>query len=563
MLRSVRGGALILTLWAVCALAQLHHDSTLFVIPLNEDSTSLYYLQSGGEIRRTLSGPIVMAEESLLLYSCFGYVLYNQAGAILDSHTVRSEPVRPRDGKLGPLSLACPIDPQTLLYYRETPGAGRALEILQKPLYKKRMRPLKDEQAGLLKGIAGSRLLNLLHNTITDEMAAKTCLQPQLVGFSALAAGERWWSADRFFGFSSPVLGEENSLYRGLFPGIRETESSPPEVRRQMVEPIGTFVRDGRRLWVGAYAVMGTSEERYNQTLYFCDMAGNILFTDTLLKQTNIDAVLGEDEAEKMLYTVKQTARLVFQPSLGPQGTVYYGVIDYENIRIEVHRISYALYVASPAEPDLAHLLDIERDIAYEPLGLACSPLVQGGKTIPKVTLSDAKSVRRKATAGDLTRDGYIVRVCRTNYRDLQAKLAHLRSPLPPAVRAMGDSLLKASAAGCPYTIALSGPGGMLRSLDYAPGETVLCSRVISGRKSGEVLVRVDLEEYAEIVVFKADGSFSNRFVFNRQNFRVRRDLIAASVTSDIIELDYEASAKKPRYLRWRLQLPGSSLPES
>jgi hypothetical protein len=91
----------------------------------------------------------------------------------------------------------------------------------------------------------------------------------------------------------------------------------------------------------------------------------------------------------------------------------------------------------------------------------------------------------------------------------------------------------------------------MIRSFDYPPGREVLCARVLAFRKNGEVLIRVDCEAYAEVLIFKADGDFVNRFVFNRQYYKKRKDIVAVTKASPIIELDYESEKEKGSFMKW------------
>jgi hypothetical protein len=542
---------MLLSILAGMPIAESRLDTSLFTLPLSEDSASLFYCAGGAEIRKTLSGPIVMEDNTLLFYSINGYVLCSYSGAILDSHSVAREnrQLSPNDPQC--LKLAYPLDRSTILYYRETPQGKRPLEIYQKNLFKERMKPLKEELYEGLKTIPSAHIFNQAFNSLTDEMAAKTYLAPQMVGFTSLADGAHWWSTDRFFSYSSSLINEEKGEYISFFSGIKESESSPAEIKRQMVEPLALFIKDGQTNYVGVYTTMGTTEERYYQRIYVCDQAGNCLLTDTLLKQTNIDAVLGEVEEEKMIYTVKQTGQLVFQPSVDSDGSLFYGILDYANHRIEVHVRRYARYRDLPGEPDCASLIDSEKDLAWEPVSIPCNPQQSGGKTIPAVTFTNNKGARRTATANDLTRDDYLVRIGRTVYRDIDAKLSRLRHPLPEAVRAIGDSLARFTSAGCPYTISLSGPRGVLQSFDYPPGIKVLCARVITHRESGEVIVRVDLENYAEIIIFGGNGDFIDRFIFNRQHYRDRADIVVAAAKGNIVELDNEPPQKKPRFRTW------------
>ena len=91
----------------------------------------------------------------------------------------------------------------------------------------------------------------------------------------------------------------------------------------------------------------------------------------------------------------------------------------------------------------------------------------------------------------------------------------------------------------------------MVRAFSYPAGERVLCARVLAVRENNELLIRVDCRNYAEALIFKTDGTFLNRFVFNRQNYEKRLDLIVASKKSHIIELDYESKPERSTYLKW------------
>lgn len=541
----------LLLMTVISASGQMKEDKSLFTIFLSDDTSSLFFCRKGGEICRTLSGPVVMSDSSLMFFSINGYVLYNQKGSIIDSLSVFDENKKLSEEDPRRMRFAYPVDRSTVLFYKETSDGERPVEIFQKKLFKKRMKPIKEDQYEKHRMISKAQLFNLAHNTITDEMASKAYLQPQLVGFSSFDSGDRWWSIDKFFSFSSSVIYERDGICVSFFPGIKASGESEKEIRRQMVDALSTFERNGRKYYVGIYATMGTSKESYDQTIFICDEPGNILHTDKILKQTNIDAVLGEDVEEKMLYTVKQTAKHVFQPSVDDNGSVYYGIMDYEGEKIDVHKITYSYYSAVPSEPDLAHLLDIEKDISYEPIVVPCNPQQQGGKTIPDIMLTNEKGKRIKATAKEITRDEYIARISRQIYRDVEKKLSRSRLPVPESVHAIMGSLSKKSTSGCPYAVSLSGPKGMLRTFDYSSDEEVMCARVIRATESGEVLIRVDLGDYAEILVFTKEGDFVNRFVFNRQNYKDRRDVVAASADGKIIELDFETDKKKEIFFRW------------
>jgi hypothetical protein len=535
-----RSIALLLAGTWISVFAQRAEDTALFSITLTDDSTSLYYCKWGVPMSRMLAGPVCMADNQLLFFSQDGYVLYDQNGALVDSQSLAAENKGIGRADPGRLVLAQPTDPSTILYFRKTPYKTNPCTIYQKKLAKKRIKAIDDEEYARYNRYAEGRVFNLAHNAITDEMASKVFLRPQLVGFAMAKPEEQWWSLDRFYTFSSPLVNERGRSGYELFPGVKSRVDASAEIKRQLAEPLAVFVRDGKRYYVGVYAAMGTTENEYSQMIYTCDNAGNILYCDTILKQANTDVILGEDVNEKMYYTARQTARYVFQPSVSFSGTIFYGIADYQAKSICVRKREYFTYKPQKTQPDLAHLIDLEKGVSYKPVVITCGAAQQGGKTIPDMTVTDDKGGRRKATTIDLTKGDYIVRIYRQEYRDLSAKLGGRRSALPPEVVALRDSLNNLSTTSCPYGVSLNGPHGVLESFDYAPGENVLCARVLAVTRNGMVVVRVDCDTYAEIVLFSADGRFVNRFTFNRQRYDKRKDIVVASETGPIIEMDYE-----------------------
>lgn len=533
-----------------------HHDTTLFVIQLNSDSTSLFYCDRDRSIRDMLSGPVLMGEGRFLFYATRGYVLYDSVGAVIDSHNVALESGIRDDEGAGPVTVAGPIDTSSLLYYRSVTGEEQPNELFRKRIQKKRARGVKEDEYPLLSRLVGGVLMNIARNTATDEMARRVHLAPRLVGFSSPAPeAHRWWSLDKFYSFSSPLIHERDSAFVSFFPGIGAGDRS---LRAMALDVIGTYERNGTRMYVGVSAPMGSKQWRSWQTLYFCDEAGNVVFTDSIPKQTNQEVVLGKDHdpGRNVVYTTMATKRFVFPPVVDGNGSVYFGMVDYEFKKLAVRRRTYPVYAPSPCEPDLAHLIDTEKDISYEPIAIPCDRTQRTGAQIPQVRFTDAKGNRRAATVRDLARGEYLARIARQTYRDVESKLTRRRSGLPDAVDRMRDSLTSVETAGCPYTISLSGPRGVVRTFDYSAGETVLCARVLALRESGEVLVRVDLTDYAEVLVFGASGELIGRFVFNRQHCTERNDIVVALGSSPIIELDYERAPVKGAYLSWDLSLP-------
>ncbi len=535
------------------AWAVPHRDTTLFVIQLTTDSTGLYYCDRDRSIRDMLSGPVLMGEGQLLFYSTRGYVLYDSTGAVIDSHNVALESgVRDDDGA-GPVRVAGPIDTSSLLYYRSVTDEEYPNELFRKRIAKKRVRGVKDDEYPLLGRLVGGVLMNIARNTATDEMARRVYLAPRLVGFTSTAPeAHRWWSLDKFYSFSSPLIHERDSVFVSFFPGIGAGDRS---LRSMALDVIGTYRQNGTRTYVGVSAPMGSKKWRSWQTLYFCDEAGNVVFTDSIPKQSNQEVVLGKDNdpGRNVVYTTQATKRFVFPPVVDNDGAVYFGMVDYEFKKMAVRRRTYPAFAPSPCEPDLAHLIDLEKDISYEPIAIPCDRTQRTGAQIPQVRFTDTDGNRRPATARDLARGEYLARIARQSYRDVESKLTRRRSGLPNAVDRIRDSLSAIETAGCPYTISLSGPRGVLRTFDYPAGDIVLCARVLAVRESGQVLVRVDLTDYAEVLVFAANGRLAGRFVFNHQHCTERNDVVVARGSSPIIELDYESAPVKGAFLSWSL----------
>jgi hypothetical protein len=303
---------------------------------------------------------------------------------------------------------------------------------------------------------------------------------------------------------------------------------------------------------------MGGQAWETHQRVYTADHAGNITAVDSILKQSNAEVVIGKDNdaVRPTFYYARATKSFVFPPTVDRRGRLYYGTMEYEERRLTVRRRASAAFVPTPCEPELAHMVDIERDISYEPISLPCASQQQTGAMIPLVRFTDSKGERRTADVRDLSRGGFLARITRQVYRDIQGKLSRGRTGLPPRVERMRDSLASVPTVGCPYAVSLSGPKGVVRTLDYGPGEEVLCARVLTVRATGTVLVRVDLERYAEALLFNQDGSLVSRFVFNRQQCTQRNDILVALGSSPIVELDFERDSVKGTYLSWNLRAP-------
>lgn len=528
--------------------AQRAFDTLLFKIPLVSDtaSPSLFSCPENCQIRKTLAGPVVMQDNHLLFYSENGYLLYDQRGAVIDSHSVFDKNRGLPHESHKRIILAFPVDNTTILYYQKMKSKEYPLTIFEKKIFKNRLKPVKEKEYPYYLGIENGQIFNLAHNSITDDMANTFFVLPQLIGFTSVTGGNRWWSVDKFYTFSSPVINESEGKCKSFFPGIRDVEANN---RLQLINPIQVFLRDNNWYIAGIYATAGAAEDRYNQTFYVFDPAGNILYADPLLKLANKDVIIGEDA--ETYYTVKKVESFVFQPGIDIRGNLYYGVINYIKKDISVHKRGYYGYRPSPSEPNLAHLIDIEKQVIYAPLSLPCNMRQPVGKTIPDISMLDERGSRIKAAARHLSKGEYLVRISRSVYRDLDKKLSKGRSDLPEAIRSIQDSLYNVATISCPYAISLSGPKGMIRSFNYPADAVVHCARILALRDSGEVLVRVDCEQFAEILMFSAGGAFTNRFIFNRQNYKERKDIVVAADKSPVVELDYESDPKKGKFFQW------------
>jgi hypothetical protein len=119
----------------------------------------------------------------------------------------------------------------------------------------------------------------------------------------------------------------------------------------------------------------------------------------------------------------------------------------------------------------------------------------------------------------------------------------------------MQDSISATSTSWCPYTITLNRENkGEIARFYYGFGDVITCARVMEVTQTGEVYVRVDLDTWAEILVFTTQGKYLSRFIFNRKPFEERKDLIAISDTREILEWDYESDRSGKTYLRWELR---------
>jgi hypothetical protein len=541
---------------AIPVQAQHANDTLCFSIPMNLDTNSLFCcVQTGGnDMKTVLSGPVIMENRTLLFYSCNGYLLYTQSGALIDSQTLFKDNKKLSREDPRRLKLAFPLDRSTILYFRKTSPGREGLEIYQKKLMKKGLRRIEGPDVGNLYDIETAELFNLSDNGITDEMATRSFLQQNLVGYVSLTGGERWWSLDRFYSFTSAVLVENNGAFESFFPGLLHDQKT--DVQKHLINPLGTYVMDGRRYYYGIHSTLGSQDPESFQRLYLCDQAGNLLYSNELLKQTIVDAVLEYDKKSNTNFTVKRPGEYVFSPTVDKNGDIFYGMIDYSQRLLEVKKRLYFRYFARTTQPGFDELVNVQRRFVFKPLELSCPESERGKKSLPDLQYRDEKGKKRKALLREISCKGIYVAISREKNQELKKRLSLKCSSLPAAVRRLQDSLATVPTASCPYVLSLEQEGnGTLCTFYYGCGDKVLCARVLNVTQTFEIFVRVDCENFAEILVFSLDGLFLNRFIFNKRNYRDRKDIIAVSDNRDIIEEDYEHIAEDYTYFKWELAL--------
>ncbi|MBD3420402.1 MAG: hypothetical protein GF398_09825 [Chitinivibrionales bacterium] len=534
--------AIIIGLCTASAMKPLDH--VLLTISLNEDSTSIMHCSRNRAIRDMLAGPVLAKDDNLLFYSSFGYILYDQNGELVDSHTVFEKSKKPAAEDPARLKLAFPLDGETMLYTRKK---GNEVEIFQKKYGRKRLKKVREEQLQKLDDLTSTQIYNIAYNAITSEMVERQYLHPGLVGFTDLMAGKNWWSIDKRFSFTTPLLLEEKQKYSGFFPGI---VTKGIRIKKYLIEPLCVIKREATWYYYGLQATTGSDRPAYYQYLYVCDNAGNLLGVDTLLKQ-KIGEVVLEKHAGKE-YTFDRTTQWVFPPTVDGYGNVYYGLKDFEKKTLEVHKRSYSYYKPLPCGAQEERRFAYEKNITYELVRLDCNPRRAGGKAIPKVWKTDSGGTRNELTAWDLTRKNYLVRLFRPVYQDVNRKTSRINKVFPAPVQNLQNSLSKMSTSWCPYSISLShSRRGIQCSFDYSVEDQILCARVINASSAREVFVRIDLQDRAEMLVFSDKGDFINRFTFSRQSYQKRRDLIVVADNGKIIEKDFEVDDGGYRYQTW------------
>ena len=551
----IRACAASVLLSACSVLAQHANDTLCFSIALNMDTNSLFCCkQSNDDMKMVLSGPVIMENRTLLFYSCNGYALYNQAGILIDSNSLFKDNKKLSRDDPRRLRLAYPLDRSTILYYRKIPERKDGLEIFQKKLGKKGLRKIEGGDYANLYDIETAMLFNLSDNGITDEMSTKSFLMPNLVGYASLTAGDKWWSLDRFYSFTSALIVENNGTFLSFFPGLLHDQKT--DVQKHLINPLGTYVMDGRRYYYGIHSTLGSLDPETFQRLYLCDQAGNLLYSNEILKQTIVDAVLEYDKKSNTNYTVKRPGQYVFSPTVDKNGDIFYGVIDYAQRTLDVKKRLFYRYFARVIQSGFEDLVNTQRRFIFKPLDLSCPESERGKKVLPDMLCRDEKGKTRKALLREISCKGFHVAISREANPDLRKRLSLKCSTLPAGIRHLQDSLASVSTASCPYALSLEQEGkGTLCTFYYGCGDNVLCARILNVTQTFEIFVRVDCVDFAEVLVFSLDGMFLNRFKFNNQNVRVRKDIIAVSDNRDVIEEDYERIAEDYTYLKWELSL--------
>jgi hypothetical protein len=528
--------------------AQPNKDIKLFTIQLNDDSMSIYGCIWNDQVQTTLSGPVHMADKTLLFYSQNGYVLYDRKGKLLDSHSLfRTN--RKGKYKKNPLCLAYPLDSVTLLYYQE--GKDK-LEVYRKQLHKNGMKKVDLEKRECLKDIKKVHLFNLAHNTSTDEMARKCYEKPHLVGYTSEEGGYKWWTTDKFYSFDSPLILEKEGTFVSFFPGVKASQKT--QGRKHLIEPLGAFTVGGRWFYYGLSTSGGNTSITYYQSLSLADQGGNILYTINLLKEEITDAVLQKNRTSNTIFTVRRASRHVFVPAIDNNGDVYYGIIDFERKSIDIHKKEIYHFKPHPYKSVLKKEFEAENQITFTPMYFSCNPESEGGLLPEFITVTDTGIATLKND--DVMFGQYYVKIHRHNDDMLKKKLRRVHHSLNERVQKIQDSIAKVETSWCPYAISImSKESGPMTSFHYGIGDELLSARVLGRTAGSELVVRVDLEKWAEVVVFYENGDFCDRFVFNNQDFTDRKDLLVVSEKHGLIEKDLENG--EPEYKHWKLEKVG------
>jgi len=210
-------------------------------------------------------------------------------------------------------------------------------------------------------------------------------------------------------------------------------------------------------------------------------------------------------------------------------------------------------YVPVVTKNNLEEKFTFENDMEFEPIKLECNAMALKGVR-PEVILTNGKDLNvldNEQTA----RKGFFVTVHRYSDENLKTKLNRVQSSLDSTVQKIQDSIAKQSTSWCPYAIGINQEkAGEIAKLYYGFGDVIMTARVVEVTATNEVFIRVDLDKWAEILVFTTSGKYQSRFIFNRQPFNERKDLVVISEKREIVERDFESDKSGKTYKKWELQ---------
>jgi hypothetical protein len=542
--------------FVISAIAQQAFVDTLcFTIALNADSNSLLGCGKNDDMRTVLAGPIIMENNNLLFSSCNGYALYSQSGELLDSHSVFKDNKKISFTDPQRLTFAYPLDGKTVIYYRRNHKNNDSLEIFEKKISKRGLLRIETGSFSNLKEIETSRLFNLAQNGFTDELSPKSFLKSNLIGYSSLTSGKNWWSLDRFYSFLSPVIVMQNNGFCSFFPGMLSSQKI--EIQKHLINPLGVFFWEDRPYYYGVYSPTGSTTPECRQKLYLCDHAGNLLSTTDLLKQVIIDDVLAFDKKRNTNYTVKRPWQYVFPPAIDGNGNVYYGMIDFKSKTIEVKKRLFYHYIAqvSEASPENEDIIKEQRKFIILPGLLKFQSTAIDGYSETGFLIRNEQGKHKRASIKDVSCKLFSISAQRDANPEVAKKLTQGTGSLPAIVKHVRDSLAKLQNTKRPCTITLRyNERDKVREFYFNPCEEVLTARVLKVSAKGEIFVRVDLKDRAEIIVFSQDGAFLNRFTFNRQEAKKRKDIVGVTDDGTVIEEDYERIKEDYTYIKWELK---------
>lgn len=553
---SKRGTAFILfTATILCIVrdgfSQFGADTLLFTIDLNGDSGTLFDCQWVKSIDHTLSGPVLMENNTLLFYSRNGYVLYSLEGKRIDDHSLFNRNRRLARKGLPLIVLAYPYDAQNILYYR-TENAGDLVgsQIFMKRLRRGGLTKVNGKNEPAFEKLGRAQPFNLAHNIITDEMVERTYPMPNLVGHCTNPTKMMWWCLDNFYSFSSPLLVEEVEKGVSLFTGLRKDRSLT--AAGPLIQPLSVIQVDGLWHYYGINIPGDLSQSIQEQVVFIADHAGNHLYTVKLKKRTVTDAVLSEDEKQKMIYTVRRPVEHVFLPAAHPAGDIYYGKINYKKATIEVRKLPFLRYRPVPSGPRIEDHIDRQSRFSLLLGSPECGDGIDAPIFYPRVWHMDTVGNERELEKRDLEVKGYVTTIVRPSDDALKKKMGRPHRQLPKRIQHLRDSVAAQQTTWCPFGVCLESKGGVIRTMHYASDEKILGARIVSVTATGEIFIRVDLENRAEILILTETGEYRNRFVFNRQNIGGRKDIIAVSSDGLICEKDFEIIDGGYRFYLWK-----------